>query len=376
MWDTLKLEVVGIFSLQDKGFFFKEYQSAPTFRKRFFNPDPKTIAKYGFLPKLTVYENLHRGKWGVVRFEVVGSLPKMVYGTSYYGLDEQDNDLVIETLVKKLAILGIECTAQDIERANAQIIAYCFNFYLPPELARPKELILPLSHLDVGKRAGNIIEQLWLQVKPGYGVKFHNKQRGIGFYDKVAEIENNSVQTDEDKRVLDLVKSGGLPYCMKIENTLQNRTAVKKGLATVTDKDDKKERHIREVLQNRVSLAFLKNVFDRLADGRDVKALEQQVFPLEEFYEQCKRAGLGFQEGQLLFAHAVAVQQIGSLRIKQIADSFPKYGRQYRQRYYDKLNPITEKVEGRELSAFLGYCQNQLQSPIVKKPAAVQDGSV
>ncbi|MFH1407517.1 MAG: hypothetical protein ABIG91_00545 [Patescibacteria group bacterium] len=368
MFDTAKLNIKCNIIVRDTGFDFKVYQNGSKFRKRYFNPDAKFIEKYGFHPKLTTYEYLFGQDWVVRRLDIEGSLKKMVWGSSYlFGLDESNIDLIIATIIKKLKTFGFDCSVYDIESGNVAIIAYCFNFYLPPEYARPKEFILPLAHLDVGKRSGNVIEKLWLGIKLGYGVKFWNKQRGIGFYDKVAEIENNKIHTEQDKEVLFLVKEGKLPHCFKIENTLQNRTAVKQGIAIFYDKDAKKERHIREVLKNGIAIKYLQNVFDRLSDGRDVKALEQTIYPLSGFYNQAKQRGLSFKDTQLLLAHCIGVQQIGSLQLKQLADGFPKYGRQYRQRYYENLEKIMPKVEGLRLFDFFKYCENQLKNPRIIK---------
>lgn len=362
MYDSIKLELLGSYIIRETRLGFKLVHSDDKFRKRVFNPDKNFVASLGYYPNITVYEYPFGNKWVAKKLEIQSSLPKLVRGSSYYEVYERDTDLIIQTLISRLGTLGIDCVPQDIERANVQVIAYCVNFYLPQDMVRPREFILPLIYLDVGKRAGNAIEKLWLDEIPGYGVKFHNNRRGIGFYDKVSEIENNDMQTKEDKAVLSLVAEGKLPWCFKIENTLQNRQAVKQGLAIFYDHDTKKERHLREVLQDRVALAFTRNVFQRLFDGRNVKALEQRIYPLEAFYEQMKQHGLSFQEAQQFLAHCIAGQQLGSLRIKQIADSFP-YGRQYRQTYYDKIAKITAKIPGLALSDFFLFCKRQLNTP-------------
>jgi hypothetical protein len=368
MWDTIKLEVFGNFIIPDTEFKYKTVPITATLRKRFFNPNGQTFSKYGYLPKLTLEEGFNYGRWQVRRFEVEGSLPKITNGSSYFMLFEKDNDRVIQALIDVLAKFGLHCSFTEIESGNVLIIAYCYNFYLPSDYVRPKEFILPLIHLDVGKRVGNITEKLWLDVKAGYGVKFYNKMRGIGFYDKVVEITNNKFQTQQDKKVLKMIEAGELPHSFKIENTLQNRQAVKKGLAGFFDKDTKKERHIRDVLQDRISLTYLNNIFNRLADGRDVKALEQVIYPFEAYHKQKIKEGISFVDAQLLLAHAIGVQQMGSFGLKQTADKYPKFGRQYRQRYYDRLTPIVAQVNGQKLSEYFEFCKDQLKNPVIIKP--------
>lgn len=364
MFDTLKLEVLGYFIIRNVGLVFKSLASFPNYRKRIFNPDKNFILLHGYAPKLTIYENLYKGDWVVNKFEIEGSVRKLVHGTSYYGVSEVHVDAIIAAFIRTLASYGIDCTLEQIEQGNVQIVAYSFNFYLPPRFAQPQELILPLVHLDVGKRAGDMIEKLWLQVTPGYGVKWYNKQRGIGLYDKGVEIENNQMPTKKDLEIVPLIKAGKLPHCFEIENTLQNRQAVKKGIAIFYDKDEKKERHIREVLKDKIAMTYLKNTFNRLADERNSKALEQVIYPLERYYKQMAASGISFRDAQLYLAHCIGVQQIGSLRLKQIGDSFPKHGRQYRQQYFDSIGRIVPKITGTRLSDFFAFCKDQLTGGI------------
>jgi len=371
MFDTLKIEVLGYFIIRDIGLVFKSLVSFPTYRKRAFNPDKNFILLHGHAPKLTIYENLYKGNWVVNKFEIECSLRKLLNNTSYFGNDESDVDEIIKKLIKALAAYGIDCTPADIEKGNVLIIAYPFNFYLPPEFAKPQEFILPLIYLDVGKRMGNVIEKLWLQVLPGHGIKFYNKFRGISFYDKGVELANTSMPTKLDKEIVALIKTKQLQECFEIENTLQNRKAVKQGIAIFYDKDEKKERHIREVLRNNIAMRYLKNVFQRLSDPANVKALETKVYPLEEYHLQMTKAGISFNDAMLFFAHSVHVQQVGSLRIMQIADSYSKYGRQYRQYYDKKIEAIASKIKGLKLADFFDYCKKQLDTPKILKPQDV-----
>lgn len=364
MFDTVKLQVLGYFIIRNVGLVFKSLASFPNYRKRAFNPDKNFMLLHGYAPKLTVYENLYKGDWVINKIEVEGSVRKLIHETAYYCVSERHVDMIVAAFVKKLSLYGIDCTQEQIERGNVQIVAYPFNFYLPPRFAQAQEFILPLVHLDVGKRTGDVVEKLWLQVKPGYGIKWYNKQRGIGFYDKGAEIENNEMPTKKDLEIRRLIKDGELPECFEIENTLQNRQAVKKGIAIFYDKDEKKERHIREVLKDKIAMVYLKNTFDRLADERNIKALEQVVFPLENYYEQMAASGLSFRDAQLYLAHCNGVQQLGSLRLKQIGDRFPKHGRQYRQQYFDSLGRIVPKITGTRLSDFFAFCKDQLANGI------------
>jgi hypothetical protein len=366
-FDTAKIEVLGNFIIHDLGLKFKTIKNLkPSFRKLCFNPDLDFFNKFGYHPKLTAHEYLvgAPGKWIVRKFEIEGSLPKIKNGTSYFNINQSDYEAIIEAIPKKLANFGLMCEPTDIERGNLQIIAYCYNFFLTPQLANPKDYILPMVFLDMGKRTGNIIEKLWMQIEEGYGIKFFNRLRGIGFYDKVAEIENNKFQTKEDREIVKLVKAGKLPHCFKIENTLQNRTAVKKGLAHFYDKNEKKERTLREAMQDRISLAFTKNTFYRLADPCNVKALEQMIYSLSSYYETMKKQKLSFIDAQLFLAHCIATQQFGSLELKNIADGFSKYGRQYRQYYYDRLAKIVPKIKGQKLSGFFDYCKKQIDNPV------------
>lgn len=371
MFDTLKIEVFVYLIIRNIGLIFKPLFSDGNYRKRAFNPDKNYILLHGYAPKLTIYEKLYNGNWEVYKFEVECSLRKLLNNTSYFGNDESGVDEIIKKLIGALAAYGLDCTPADIEKGNVLIIAYCFNFYLPPQFAKPKEFILPLIHLDIGKRTGNLIEKLWLQVLPGYGIKFYNKFRGISFYDKGVELANTAMPTKQDKKIVHLIKAGQLQECFEIENTLQNRKAVKQGIAIFYDKDEKKERHIREVLRNDIAMRYLKNVFQRLSDPANVKALETKVYPLEDYHLQMTKAGMSFNNAMLFLAHSIHVQQMGSLRLMQIADSYSKYGRQYRQYYDKKIEAIASKIKGLRLSDFFDYCKKQLDNPKILKPQDV-----
>ena len=62
---------------------------------------------------------------------------------------------------------------------------------------------------------------------------------------------------------------------------------------------------------------------------------------------------------------------MGSLRIMQIADSYSKYGRQYRQYYDEKIEKIAGRIKGLKLSDFFEYCKKQLENPKILRPKDV-----
>lgn len=372
MFDTIKLEISGSF-LCTNDVVFVSIKSNDSWRKRRLKIDKKPNGLNQYFPQITIEEHKEKSGWLVHSICVEGSIPKMIYGTNYFEVDESKVDLLFNTILNCFELVGIKgCGLENIENGNVCIIAYCKNFHFPDDFVKPEDFFKSLTHLDVTKMTKNMTKKNWEKATTGYGIKFWSTRRGISFYDKTAQIVNNKQQTAQETEVLSLIEGGSLSRCFRIETTLQNRTAVKQYLASITDKDEQRERKPREVLKDEIAINLLVGVFTKLADPVNTTALEQEIYPLSDFYERAKQEGLNFSEAQLFLAHCFAVQQIGSLQLKNTADSFHKYGRQYRYRDEQKLRKIALRFKPQKLRKVFRSCYKQLQKNEVFTPGYLQ----
>jgi len=337
-------------------------------RKYIFNPN---VQKDGYLPKITIKNLQGYTDWYTENVEIEGSVSKILYGTNYYGNDENDYEPLIERLLEMLHSIfsGSPITRWQLEQSHLRTIAFVFNFILSNDFGNLLEFIKKISLLDVGKNYKRIKNDIYNEREIGYCVRFYNKQVSIKIYDKTAELINKPNKTQEEEELVKKIKQGFLPYkILRIEITLQNRTSLKKYFATRTDGDTKRERYLKEAFNNKFCQSILLEFFNKLADEVNIQALDIPLYPIADCFKVIKEAGMYPYDTYAWLGRSLAIQQAGSLQLKLINDDY--FIRQDRFRNDKRFKKILNlhPLPFFTLKKVFGECRKQLNEFKVMKP--------
>lgn len=336
-----------------------------------FNPNSEDYFRHGYLPNITVvkFPSKYTRGWFTERVVIQASVPKVLYGTNYFGVNEKDYDAFIQKLVASCKLLGLPISQAQLEQAALRAIALCFNFMFDDKFPYPLEYLKKMGMLDIGKRYSKVKNTDFIEDAEGYQGKFYNGQVGWGLYDKRAQLLNDA-KTKEELEVVEKMKQGLLPdKVLRMEITYQNQTSVKQHLTTRLGGDRKQPRHVSEVFDNYLVQNILTETFNKLSDDVNVKALEMPIFPQETAIRLMSECGLSQAEALAWMGFSLCVQQTGSLATKEMLDRY--FPRQYRNRLDKALDKSIKKMHAlpqSTLGQIFEFCRKQLKDFIIPKP--------
>ena len=348
---------------------FESLKSSKTKTHRYiFNPNLK---KDGYLPRITIKNIEGHTGWYTENVEIEGSVSKILYGSNYYGNDENDYEPLIQKLLEMLNFIfnGSPITRWQLEQSNLRTIAFVFNFILPNNFGNLLEFIKKISLLDFGKNYKKVKNDIYNEREVGYCVRFYNKQVGIKIYDKTAQLINEPKKTQEEEELVRKIKQDFLPSkILRIEITLQNRTSLKKYFASRTDGDTKRERCLKEAFNNKLCQGILLEFFDKLANEINVQALDMPLYSMSDCFKAIKEAGMYSYDAYAWFGKSLATQQAGSLQLKLINDNY--FSRQDRSRVDKKFRKLLglHPLPFFTLKKVFDECRKQLNEFKVMKP--------
>ncbi len=306
--------------------------------KYIFNPNTK---KDGYLPRITIKKLEGQRDWYTENIDIEFSAPKILYGTNYFGVDENDYNKLLDSLLEKLSFIfnGSPFAKDQIQRSNIKTIAFVFNFILPDSFGRPIEFLKVIPFLDIGKNYNKSKNTYFREENElGYCGRIYNKQVGFKIYDKGAELINNA-KTTKETETASKIKQGLLPIkVIRMEITYQNKFTLKRHLATKTDGNNKRERHLSEVFNNKLCQSILLESFNKLADEVNIQALDTPLYPIAGCLKTIKEAGMYPYDAYAWLGRSLATQQAGSLQLKLINDDY--FSRQDRSRVDKKFKKL------------------------------------
>ncbi len=370
MIDTVLIELNNI-SVPETLPVFKTSKKDNSVWQQYYNPTSKDYHLHGYLPNVTVvrFPSQFNSRWHTQRVVIQASVPKVIHGTNYFGVTEQDFDIFVKKLTELTNLLGLPLTGSQLAFATLRDTTFCFNFFFPVNFPYPIDYLKKMSFLDIGKRYKEVKNTNFIEEVDGYSGKFFNPRVGFGLYDKRLQIINDA-KTPAEFEVAEQMKLGLLPdRVLRMEVTYQNQTAVKQHLATKTDGNKKQKRYLKDIFNNSLAKSILLEVFDKLADDVTVKALEMPIISTENAYKLARESGMSAFEADAWIGHSYIIQQIGSLPYKEMHD------RQYpRQRRYDLGKRYKQILTRNPLPKFtLGQifneCRKQLLTFKIAKPA-------
>lgn len=338
-----------------------------------FNPSTQDFLKHGYLPNiaLTRIPSKFGSGWFIERLTIQASVPKILFGTNYYGAKDSDYRIFIRKLTSCCRFAGLPLTSDQIEQGILREIAFCFNFIFDDKFPYPLEYIKRMDFLDIGKRYDDVKNTDFIESAHGYQGKYYNGQVGWGIYDQRARIISKG-KTQEEIEVAKRMGDGTLPdKVWRMEVTYQNQTSVKQHLTTRLGGNKKQSRHLKEVFNSKLAKEILTDIFNRFTNEVNVASLETPIIPAETAHRLLSDCGMSAAEALMWIGYSLSVQQTGTLPLKEILDRY--YPRQYRGRLDKKLATILKlhPLPKSTLGQIFDVCRKQLSAFIVPRPNKV-----
>lgn len=347
--------------------FFKSNKSSNTI-KYIYNPDATTNE---YLPRITIKRIEGLSGLYTESTDIEFSAPKILHNTNYYGISETDKNPLKDALFNKLCYIfnGSPVSKELIEFSDIKNIAFAFNFILPANYAYPIEFLKVVPFLDIGKNYNKSKDTYYTESdRLGFCGRIYNKQVSWKMYDKGAEIIANAKNKTEKETALKL-KNGQLPdKIIRMELTYQNRFSLKRHLLTRLGDNNKQERHLKDVFNDKLCQSILLESFDKIANELNIKAIDTPLFPIHEYFKRTKEAGMPIYDAYAWLGRCFSTQQAGSLQLKLITDEF--YTKQDRFRADKKIQKLLKQypLPSFTLKQVFDECRKQLVDFKIMKP--------
>lgn len=152
----------------------------------------------GYFPKIFIQRFPNRYSPYSFQLGVELSVPKFLYGSSFYEFDEMDIDLFAERLKKVLYDVGIVLNAWQVPLGTVTRLDYCKNFPLPPAISGHR-FFRVVKQYEL-KNTADFGDRDYVNGKKGELVRFFQKNMNLRVYEKVAEIQYRP-NTDLEKAI-------------------------------------------------------------------------------------------------------------------------------------------------------------------------------
>lgn len=224
----------------------------------------KTEGEY--FPQVHIAERQRRTKQGmrpVSRVLVVQvSLPKLLFGTNIFDIEERLLPLVAEKLCRILAEIDVGVKMEDILSAVVYRLDYSKILQISPSFGTTDRILRALAPYNV-KQSSDFNRSNYHEGRDGFYLKYYNSSQGFVVYDKFDEIVANG-KTKLEQEIIRLYKSGKWTKgALRLELSLQKKQTVDSILRKYSTAK-KKDFTLEDVVKVSISRSCLLEVFDRV----------------------------------------------------------------------------------------------------------------
>jgi hypothetical protein len=233
---------------------------------RFTNYPQQCKAEGRYFPQVQIVEQQRRQKGGMMPTKrtlvVQVSLPKLVYGTNIFDINEHLVPVAAAKLKAALEEIRIGVSVEDILSALVYRLDYSKILQVAPSFGTTDRILRALSPYNA-KQSSDFTRSNYHEGRDGYYLKYYNSSQGFVVYDKFDEIVTNG-KTKLEQEIARQYKSGAWTKgALRLELSLQKKTTVDMVLRRYC-KDKKKDFTLLDVSRVDISRACLLDVFERV----------------------------------------------------------------------------------------------------------------
>ncbi len=221
--------------------------------------------------------------------EIQVSLPKLLYGTNLFEVDETHFDELCRRLALCLRKVGISALSYDIKHAIVRRVDYSKSIVLTEYHGTAKQVIRKLRDFDY-KRSSDFRCQDDCTNADGATLKFWNKAQGYAIYDKASEIVANG-KTKIEKELVEMIEANKLQKRMvKFELVLQRKQSMDALLRRYFKTEQKNDFTFQQIIESKeIAKHILLKTFDSIFSNANMAILtlaEMKGNALEQFLLQ------------------------------------------------------------------------------------------
>lgn len=235
---------------------------------RFTNHAQRCKAEGRYFPQvhLTATERRWAGRFAVQpssrRLVVQVSLPKLLYGTSIFDLDERMLPLAATRLSEALREIKVGVTPEMVLNAIVQRVDYSKILKISPTFGSTARILRELAPYDM-KQSSDFNRSHYHDGKDGFYLKFFNSSRGFVIYDKFDEILTNGKTKLEQEIARQYVAGKWRSGALRIELSLQKKQTVDAALRRFLPAH-KKGYMLRDAANTAIAKALLAETFEQV----------------------------------------------------------------------------------------------------------------
>ncbi len=274
-----------------------------------------------YCPKVNLLKSKRGKNEETKRFlEIQVSLPKLLYGTNLFEVDDNDLDAIYSRLQQFLAEIGVDTIAEKLKRAVVKRVDFSKVIRLPDYLGRANEVIYLLSRFDYKQQSDFDYKEF--RVGGGSCIKFLNKTQGYAIYDKFGEILANGY-TEMEQKIIEQFNLGKLKRnAVKFEFSLQRKSSLEAVLKRRLDYK-KKDFFLVDILSSKLVSGLLSETFNKVLGQLPVGLISLGQMEENKLRDYLFNSNLGQSKQEKLYFWVRMTTKIG------IAGAWEELGRRY-----------------------------------------------
>lgn len=220
-----------------------------------------------YFPQVHLIERMKRTKRGMVPVDrhlaVQVSLPKLVFGSSIFDVDERLLPVVAQKIVEALGEIKVGVTPNDVLGAIVARVDYSKILQISPSFGTTAQMLRALMPYDL-KQSSDFNRRDYHDGKDGFYLKFYNSSQGFVIYDKFDEIVANG-KTKLEQEIARQYKAGKWTKgALRIELSLEKKQSVETTLHQFSDTGKKKDFTLREAARTDIAKVCLLRTFENV----------------------------------------------------------------------------------------------------------------
>jgi hypothetical protein len=190
------------------------------------------------------------------------SLPKLVFGSSIFDLDERFLPIAAKILSDNLAEIKVGVTPEAILNATVTRVDYSKVIQISPSFGTTDRFLRALLPYDL-KQSSDFNRRDYHDGKDGFYIKFWNTSQGLVLYDKFDEIVTNG-KTKLEQEIARQYKAGKWTKgALRIELSLQKKQTVDSVLRQFSG-TKQKDYSLRDVARTDIAKACILRAFENV----------------------------------------------------------------------------------------------------------------
>ena len=226
---------------------------------------PKQCAKEGlYFPQVSIIEQLKRSKGHLIptsrNLLVQVSLPKLLFGTNIFDINEKLIPIVTQKLVEALAEIKVGVTTENVLNAIVTRVDFSKMIQIAPSYGTTDQILRALMPYDL-KQSSDFNRRDFHNGRDGFYLKFYNSSQSLVIYDKFDEIVTNG-KTNLEQEIARQYKEGKWTKgAIRFEVSLQKKQTVG-GVMRQFTRTKQNDFTLQEVARSDIAKAYLLRVFE------------------------------------------------------------------------------------------------------------------